>query len=46
MLGLKIVSSSELSAMNVSFLQHFMVHIMGCFPIQVKAHQKIPLFLG
>ena len=46
MLRLKIVASRELSAMNVSFLQHFMVHIMGCFPIQVKAHQKIPLFLG
>jgi len=33
MLGLKIVSSSELSAMNVSFLQHFMFHIMECFSI-------------
>ena len=33
MLGLKLVSSRELSAMNVSFLQHFMFHIMGCFSI-------------
>ena len=31
--GVKIVSSSELSAMNVSFLQHFMFHIMECFSI-------------
>ena len=46
MLGLKIVVSSGESAVNVSFLQHFMAHIMGCFSIQVKAHQKIPLFLG
>ena len=29
----RIAVSSALSAMNVSFLQHFMVHIMGCFSI-------------
>ena len=33
MLGLKIAVSSALSAMNVLFLQHFMVHIMECCSI-------------
>lgn len=42
----RIAVSSALSAMNVSFLQHFMFHIMECFSIKSKPIKKSHYSIG